>query len=134
MKVGEFYRSIYNHYVAKVVKVTRDNVTLENRQGVSETIALENFDLNWRRCANIYEYRDTIDEAFSHVQHSIVMYGNCVKVTVDTDYVEFSIVDDMLMIQVTDDVKDALDLEYNVADFLLEDALDVINTIANLFE
>ena len=134
MKTGEFYKSIYNHYVSKVIKVSRNTVTLENGQGVTDTVGMQNFDANWRRCVRIYEFEHTIDEAFNHVEHTIALYGNCVKVTVDNDYVEFSIVDDMLMIQVTDDVKEALDLDYNVADFLLEDALDVINTIGSLFE
>lgn len=134
MKTGEFYKSIYNHYVAKVTKVTRNEVTLENKDGVAETVKLENFDANWKRCATIYEFKSTIDEAFNHVEHTTVMRGDCINVTVDEDYVSFSIVNNMLRIEVSDDVKDALEIEYNIEDFLLEDALDVINTVGSLFE
>ena len=134
MKTGEFYKSIYNHYVAKVTKVTRNEVTLENKDGVAETVKLENFDANWKRCVTIYEFKGTIDEAFNHVEHTTVMRGDCINVTVDEDYVSFSIVDNMLRVEVSDDVKDALEIEYNIEDFLLEDALNVINTVGSLFE
>ena len=134
MKTGEFYRSIYNHYVSKVTKVGRHEVILENKQGVADKIDIENFDTNWRRCITIYEYRDTIADAFKHVNYQMLLIGECVKVTVDEDFVMFSIANNMLRIQVSDDVRDALDLKYNVADFLMEDVLDVIYTIGSLFE
>jgi len=132
MKTGEFYRSIYNCYVSKVTKVSRNNVILENRYGVEDVVALENFDLNWRRCATIYEYRDTIAEAFPE-DCELTLRGECVVVSYDEGQIEFAIIDDMLRVQFTDDVKDALDADSNVMEFLLEDALDVISMIADLF-
>lgn len=132
MKKGDIYRSIYNHYVAKVVKVTRDNVTLENRQGVKETIALENFDLNWRYCSTIYEYRDSIREAFP--EFNIFLQGDCVIADNTESRLEFSIADKMLKVQYSDDIKEMLEAEDNILNFLLEDAIEVINMFANLFE
>lgn len=134
MKVGEFYKSIYNHYVSKVVKVDKAEITLENMQGVTDVVAIDNFDANWKRCATIYEFRNAIDEAFEHVEHTTTFVGETVKVVVDEDYVHFSIEDDMLKLEVSDDVKDALELDYNIGEFLLEDALQVINTVGSLFE
>lgn len=134
MKVGEFYKSIYNHYVAKVVKVTRHEVTLENRQGVKEYVLIDNFDLNWKKCENIYAYRNAIEEAFSKSKLTITMQGDCVVVYDHESNVQFSIFDNLLRVQFSDDVKEALEADYNVMEFLLEDAFEVIDMIANLFE
>lgn len=140
MKVGEFYKSIYNHYVSKVTKVWRNVVTLENRQGVTDEISVDNFDANWKRCVTIYEYRDEIEKAFGNctANNNVVMRGDAVVVTVDDpaepSVIAFGIVNNMLRVQFTDDVKEAVEADSNIMEFLLEDAFDVITMFADLFE
>lgn len=134
MKVGEFYKSIYNHYVSKVTKVWRNVVTLENRQGVTDEISVDNFDANWKRCVTIYEYRDELQKAFSHVNATMCMRGDAVVIQIDDSQLAFGIVNDMLRVMFTDDVKEAVEADSNIMEFLLEDAFDVITMFADLFE
>lgn len=133
MKVNEFYRHKWNKYVVKVTKVSLHNVELKTvYSGVTEAIAVENFDLNYEPCETIYKWRETIDELFSFAK--IKFMGNSIRIDADDSQIEFSIEDDMLAVQFTDDIKEAVESDTNLLRFLLEDADEVILMFANLFE
>lgn len=133
MKVNEFYRHKWNKYVSKVTKVGLYDVELKTvYSGVTEKIAIENFYLNYDPCETIYKWRETIEELFSFAK--IRFMGNAIRINADESEIEFSIEDDMLVTQFTDDIKEAVESETNLLRFLLEDADEVILMFANLFE
>lgn len=138
-RIGKYYRSKFNHYVAKVIDVNMRTITMETiNANVIETIARENFDENWIPCTTIYDFRNTIRECFAReddYETTITLMGDTIRVDIDDEIITFSIDhNDMLKVYCTDEVRDALSLEYNITRFLLEDTFDVINVIASLFK
>lgn len=133
-KVGEYYRHKWNKYILKVTKVTLHTVELKTvYSGVAESVKVENFDANYEPAITIYQWRKTIKELFSF--GDIQLFGDCVRVKVDDTVIDFSIdKDNMLTICFTDDIKEAVEAETNVLRFLIEDADDVIQSFADLFE
>ena len=134
MKKGEYYRHKWNKYVSRITDVKRDKVQLEIiNSGVVETIRKENFEDNYTPCTTIYDWECEIQRAFPF--GVIKLMGDTIRVDVDDSRIEFSIdYNGMLKAQYSDDIKEAIDTEYNVTRFLLEDANDVIELFANLFE
>lgn len=134
MKVNEFYRHKWNKYVSKVVKVTRTNVELVTLNcNVAESISKENFELNYEPVVTIYQFRKTIEEAFSFGNVSLM--GDAIRVDVDDSRIEFSVGfnNSRLEVYFTDDVKEAVESDTNTMYFLLEDTFDIINMLASLF-
>ncbi len=132
-KVGEFYRHKWNKYVSKVTNVGLHKVELKTvNSGVSETIAVENFDSNYEPCVTIYQYRETLEDMFSFGKISFM--GNTIQVNVDDSRLEFSLADDRMEVQFTDDIKEAVESDTNILSFLIEDADEVITMFADLFE
>lgn len=130
MKVGEYYFNKFNKYVEKVTKIGQ-TVKLQSITGIESTIKLEYFNDNYVKCNSIYQYRDTIATLFK--RGKVEYFADGIKVDIDDERIIFSIEDDNLKVDITDEVKEALGLEYNVTRFLLTDAFEVINTIADLF-
>ena len=132
-KVGEFYRHKFNKYVSKVTKVGRNKVELVTlNSNVVESIDRENFDLNYEEVTTIYQFRKHIEEAFDF--GDIKLMGDTIRVDVDDSRLEFSIPNNQLKVQFTDDIKDAVDSETNILRFLIEDVNEVITMFADLFE
>ena len=131
MKKGEFYFHKFNKYVEQVTKVG-SVIEMQNIMGVKSTIKAEHFNDNYKKCNSIYEYKNTIAERFK--RGTIQYFADGIKVDIDDERIIFSIDEDNLKIDVTDEVKDALNLEYNITMFLVRDIFEVINTIADLFE
>lgn len=134
MKKNEFYRNKWNYYVAKITEVKRDRVELiAVNSGVRETIARENFDLNYTPCTTIYQWRKTLEQMFSFA--TIKFIGDSIRVLVDDTKLDFSIsISNMFTVSFTDDIKEAIDADTNMLRFLLEDADTVIQSFAELFE
>ena len=134
VKVGEYYRHKWNKYILKVTKVSLHTVELKTvYSGVFESVKIENFDMNYEPAITIYQWRKTIKELFSFGE--IQLFGDCVRVKVDDTIIDFSInADKMLTVCFTDDVKEAVDADINILRFLIEDADDVIQSFADLFE
>jgi hypothetical protein len=130
MKIGEYYFSKFNKYVAQITKTGRE-IELQSIMGVKSTISAEYFNDNYIKCNSIYQYRDTIAERFK--RGKVEYFADGIKVDIDDERIIFSIEDDNLKVDMTDEVKDALNLEYNITRFLLRDLFEVINTIADLF-
>lgn len=133
-KVGEYYRHKWNKYVSKVTKVSLYTVELKSvYSGVSESIKVENFDMNFEPAITIYQWRNTFEKLFSFAD--IQLFGECVRIKVDDTVVDFSIKNnDRLVVCFTDDIKEAVESETNILRFLLEDADEVITMFADLFE
>ena len=132
-KVGEFYRHKFNKYVSKVTKVGRNKVELVTlNSNVTESIDRENFDLNYEEVTTIYQFRKHIEEAFSF--GVVRLMGDTVRVDVDDSRIEFSIPNNQLKVQFTDDIKEAVDSETNILRFLIEDVNEVVTMFADLFE
>lgn len=131
MKVGEYYFHKFNKYVEKITKIG-STIELISVNGVTSKIKLENFSDNYVKCGSIYEYKTTIEKAFSHGH--IDYFADGVRVDIDDERITFSLEDDMLKVEMTDEVRDALNLEYNITYFYIKDVFEVINTIASLFE
>ena len=107
---------------------------LSVNSGVAETIDRENFDDNYELCNDIYKWRETIEELFSFGK--IRFMGPAVKVIVDASWLEFSIgqYNNLLSVQFSDDIKEAIEAEYNIMDFLISDTDEVIHMFADLIE
>ena len=131
MKVGEYYFHKYNKYVERITKIG-STIELISVNGVTSKIKLENFSENYTKCGSIYEYKNTIEKAFSHGRTEYFADG--IRVDIDDEQITFSLDDDMLKVDMTDEVKDALNLQYNITYFYLNDIFEIINTIASLFE
>lgn len=132
-KVGEFYRHKFNKYVSKVTKVGRNKVELVTlNSNVAEAIDRENFDLNYEEVTTIYQFRKHIEEAFDF--GTIKLMGDTIRVDVDDSRLEFSIPNNQLKVQFTDDIKEAVDSETNILRFLIEDVNEVVTMFADLFE
>lgn len=135
MKKNEYYRHKWNKYVVKIIDVRRTDVEMKTvSSGVVETISKENFDMNYELCTDIYKWKDTIEELFNFGKVSCM--GPAVKVVVDDSWLEFSIgqYSDLLAVQFSDDIKEAVESEYNIMEFLVDDADEVIHMFADLFE
>ena len=131
MRKGEYYFNKFNKYVEQITKVGQ-TVELQNIMGVTSIIKLEHFNDNYVKCNSIYEYKNTIAEKFK--RGKVQYFADGIKVDIDDERIIFSIEDKDLKVYMTDEVKDALNLEYNITRFLLRDIFEVINTIADLFE
>ena len=131
MKVGEYYFHKYNKYVERITKIG-NIIELISVNGVTSKIKLENFSENYTKCGSIYEYKNTIEKEFSHGHTEYFADG--IRVNIDDEQITFSLDDDMLKVDMTDEVKDALNLQYNITYFYLNDIFEIINTIASLFE
>ena len=132
MNVGEFYRHKFNKYVSKVTKVGRGRVELETlNSGVTEFIARENFNLNYEPVTTIYQFRKDVENEFDFGKISLM--GDTIRVDVDDSRIEFSIYDEQLKVQFTDDIKEAVESDTNIMYFLLEDTFEVITMLASLF-
>jgi len=134
MKKNEFYRNKWNYYVAKITDVKRDKVELlAVNSGVCETIARENFELNYTPCTTIYQWRKTLEQMFSFA--TIKFIGDSIRVLVDDTRLDFSIsINNMFTVSFTDDIKKTLGADTNILRFLLEDADTIIQSFAELFK
>ena len=128
MNVGDLYRSKWNKYTAKIVSINPSTIVLENKQGVKESVAVNNFELNWQPC-DINAYASIIKEAFE--SHNITTTDNY-YIVVDNWQISFRIIDDELSVNFSDTVKNKLDLSSNTLSFKLCDAEEVIYMIADL--
>lgn len=138
MKVGEFYRNRFNHYVSQVTKVTDKVVTLTNIQGVSDDVKLENFHTNWSKANSIYQFETTIRSKFPSdfylikTEDSITVKSDDYEVPVS---VEFSVDEGMdgtlVWLTMTDSIRDLIEVDDNVVAYHIEDMLDVISMIAD---
>ena len=128
MNVGDVYRSKWNKYTAKIVSINPSTVVLENKQGVKESVAVNNFELNWQPY-DINAYASIIKEAFE--PHNITTTDNY-YIVVDNWQISFRIIDDELSVNFSDTVKNKLDLSSNTLSFKLCDAEEVIYMIADL--
>lgn len=130
-KVGEYYRHKWNKYVSKVTAVKRGHVELTTvNSGVSEYIHTDNFDMNYEPCVTIYQWRKTIESAFTNCE--IHLMGDCVRANKDTTIIDFSISNDRLTVCVTDDIKKLMGAEHNIFRYNLDEADEIINLFANL--
>ena len=118
MKVNEFYRHKWNKYVSKIVKVGSKYVELITLNcDVPEKILKEHFDNNYVPCTTIYDFRTTVETAFEGAE--VLFMGECIRVNIDGECIEFSIDhNNMLKVYVSDTIRDALSLTYNVTRFL----------------
>ena len=126
MNVGDLYRSKWNKYTAKIVSINPSTIVLENKQGVKESVAVNNFELNWQPC-DINACASIIKEAFT--SHRITIDDSIV---IDNWQIVFRIIDDELSVNFSDAIKNKLDLSSNTLSFKLCDAEEVIYMIADL--
>lgn len=137
MKVGEFYRNRFNHYISQVTNVTDKVVTLTNVQGVSDNVKLENFHTNWSEVNSVYQFETTIrsmfpnDFKFIKDDDALTVYSEEYEVPVS---MTFSIEDDYFWITMSDCIMGLLEVDYNSVAYNIEDALEVIYMIADQLE
>jgi hypothetical protein len=137
MKVGEFYRNRFNHYISQVTNVTDSIVTLTNVQGVSDNVKLENFHTNWSEVNSVYQFETTIrsmfpnDFKFIKDDDALTVYSEAYEVPVS---MTFSIEDDYFWITMSDCIMGLLEVDYNSVAYNIEDALEVIYMIADQLE
>jgi hypothetical protein len=137
MKVGEFYRNRFNHYISQVTNVTDKVVTLTNVQGVSDNVKLENFHTNWSEVNSVYQFETTIrsmfpnDFKFIKDDDALTVYSEAYEVPVS---MTFSIEDDYFWITMSDCIMGLLEVDYNSVAYNIEDALEVIYMIADQLE
>ena len=134
MKVGEFYRNRFNHYVSQVTEVTDKYVVLTNVQGVSDKVKVEHFPTNWSRVSKIHQFEHTIkskfpkDFTYTIEDDFIVAESDAYEVPVS---IRFSEDGTLIWLTVSDFVMGILEVDGNTVAYHLEDALDVINMIAD---
>lgn len=133
MKTGEYYKSKWNGYVSKITNIYLDKIILKDVfTGIVDEVAITNFKMNWEPCISVYQWSDLFETLFTNQQ--IMYFSDTIKIKDDTSLVEFSIDDNMLMVSFTDDVKEVVDSDSNTMRFLIDDANEVIEMFAELFE
>lgn len=147
MKVGEFYRNRFNHYVSQVTNVTDKVVTLTNVQGVSDNVKLENFRTNWSEVHSILQFETTIRNQFPDYfkikydsnEDTIVAEYDFKDIGFDNEVpyrIEFSIkntnmISEEFYISISDNLKSVFGWQYSDMRYEIENALDAICMIAD---
>lgn len=144
MKVGEFYRNRFNHYVSQVTEITDKYVILTNIQDVSDKVKLENFKTNWSLVTDIRQFETTIRNKFP--DYFNIYYKNNDLIAEydfkDLGYddmlskVVFSIINpgelnEALSVIVSEDLRVVLKWNSDNKIYKVADALDVICMIAD---
>ena len=133
MKVGDYYYHKFNKYVERITKITPKEIELKNIDMITTVIKSEYFNDNYMKCNPIYNYVETIVRAFKKAKFKFDQ--SYIRVDPDPDnFIAFGIVNNQLRVVMSEEVYTALELEDSIEDFLLDDAEEVINMIADLFE
>lgn len=132
MKNNEYYFNKWNKYVEQITNITPIRIELKNMMGVTTTIKAEYFNDNYVKCNDVYNLIDTILSAFIPAKVLFDFQQNFISI--NKDDVAFGVVNDMLRVVMSDEIRDILELDNTIEDFMLEDAETIINMIADLYK
>ena len=136
MKTGEYYRSKWNHYKAKIVTIDTNHVKMRTNDGVNEYYRIENFNANWEKCRSIYEFEHQIKTKFKNCRiFHYTQLGESFKVIApDYVWIEFAVSTDnnYLRVWFSQSIQQQLNEDVSVMDFDINDADEVIDLFASL--